>query len=111
MSFEVLLLDDAQAFIARLPIKLKAKTLRTIDLLVQFGPALPMPHSRKLTGRNLWELRVRFAGDICRLFYFHHRRAIYVVTSGYVKKADRTSPTEIDKAVRLMQRFLAEEES
>ena len=54
---------------------------------------------------------MRFAGDICRLFYFHHRGAVYVVTSGYVKKTQRTNPTEIDKAVRLMQRFLAEEES
>ena len=47
MPFEVLLLDEAGAFIDGLPVKLKAKTLRTVELLVCFGPELPMPHSRK----------------------------------------------------------------
>ena len=110
MPYEVLLLDEARVFIDRLPIKLKAKTLRTVELLVHFGPELPMPHSRKLAGHDLWELRVRFAGDICRLFHFHHRGTVYVVTSGYVKKTGRTSRTEITKAARLEQQFLAEEE-
>jgi len=111
VRFEVLLLDQASEFIDSLPVKLKAKTLRTIELLIQFGSGLPMPHSRKLAGHDLWELRVRFAGDICRLFYFHHREAVYIVTSGYVKKTDRTSRGEITKAVRLKQQFLAEEKS
>ena len=109
MPFEVLLLDEAGAFIDGLPVKLKAKTLRTVELLVCFGPELPMPHSRKLSGHDLWELRVRFAGDICRMFFFHHRGTVYVVTSGYVKKTDRTSQTEIAKAIRLKQQFLVEE--
>ena len=52
---------------------------------------------------------MRFAGDICRMFYFHHRGTVYVVTSGYVKKTDRTSQTEIAKAIRLKQQFLVEE--
>ena len=69
-----------------------------------------MPHSRKLTGHDLWELRVRFAGDICRLFYFHSRGTVYVVTSGDVKKTDRTSQTEIARATHLKQQFLTEEE-
>jgi phage-related protein len=89
---------------------MRAKTLRTIELLEEFGSALPMPHSRKLSGQQLWELRIRFARDICRLFYFHHRGAVYVITSGYVKKSDRTSRTEIDRALRLKAQFLKEEE-
>ena len=96
-------------FIGSLPIKMRAKALRTIELLEQFGPGLPMPHSRKLSGHQLWELRVRFGSDICRLFYFHHKDAVYVVTSGYVKKTVRTSRSEIDRASRLKAQFLKEE--
>ena len=53
MPFEVLLLDEARAFIDRLPVKLKAKTLRTVELLVRFGPDLPMP----LTSNSSFSLR------------------------------------------------------
>lgn len=109
MHFEVLLLQPAADFIARLSLKLRAKALRTIELLERFGPELPMPHARKLSGYELWELRVRFGGDIARLFYFHHRGAIYVVTSGYVKKTNRTSGTEIERAWRLKAQFLKED--
>lgn len=109
MRFQVILLDEAASFVASLSAKMRAKTLRTIELLEEFGSGLPMPHSRKLSGQELWELRVRFARDICRLFYFHHQGPVYVVTSGYVKKSDRTSRNEIDRALRLKAQFLKEE--
>ena len=109
MRYEVLLLEPAQMFIAELSVKLKAKTVRTIDLLADFGPLLSMPHSRKLTGHDLWELRVKQGSDICRLFYFYHQDSIYVVTSGYLKKTDRTSRREIDRAQRVKEQFLSEE--
>ena len=89
--------------------KSKAKTLRTIELLGEFGPHLSMPHARKLTGQKIWELRVRQGSDICRLFYFFHRDSAYVITSGYVKKSDRTSIREIERAERLRKQFLVEE--
>jgi phage-related protein len=106
---EVTLLDPARRFIVGLDAKLKAKTLRTIDLLAEFGSRLSMPYARKLAGYDLWELRVRHGSDICRLFYFHQGHEIYVVTSGYVKKADRTSTAQIGRAERLRKQFVAEE--
>ena len=110
MPCEVTLLDPARGFIAGLDAKLKAKTLRTIDLLAEFGSRLSMPYARKLTGHELWELRVRHGSDICRLFYFHLGHEVYVVTSGYVKKTDRTSTAQIVRAERLRRRFVAEED-
>jgi len=101
MPYEVILLDSAKDFLLTLGEKLQAKAFRAIDLLGYFGPQLRMPHSRKLGENNLWELRVQQAGMICRLFYFHDRGTIYVVTSGYVKKTEKTSPDEIRKALRL----------
>jgi len=65
-----------------------------------------MPHSKKLIGYDLWELRVSQAGMICRLFYFHNKDRIFVVTSGYVKKSDKTNPEEIKRALRLKTEYL-----
>ena len=106
MPHEVVLLDPARDFLVRLEEKLQAKAYRAIDLLAYFGPLLRMPHSRKLGDRNLWELRVQQGGIICRLFYFHDREKMYVVTSGYVKKTEKTSPDEIRKALRLRAEYL-----
>ncbi len=106
--YEIILLEPVIAFIDRLDVKMQAKVLRTVDLLEQFGPFLPMPHSKKLTGYELYELRVKLATNIVRLFYFHDKGKVCVVTSGYVKKTDRTSKGEIEKAIKLKAQFYEE---
>ena len=110
MEYEVVLLEPAIGFIVRLQPKFRAKALRTIDLLAEFGGHLSMPHCRKLSGYDMWELRVRFASDICRLFYFFHQERVYIVTSGYIKKSNHTSVTEIQRAVKLKNQFISEKE-
>ncbi len=47
MSFEVILLEPAVAFLSQVEVKLRAKAFRTIELLREFGPELPMPHTKK----------------------------------------------------------------
>lgn len=107
MQFEVTLLEPAIKFIEGLDAKLGAKALRTIELLQYFGPHLPMPHARKLEGHDLYELRVRQSTNICRLFYFHHSKKTFVVTSGYVKKSQKTSREEIRRALGVRDSFTA----
>jgi len=79
-EYAVVLLEPALDFIRGLEARLKAKSVRTIELLRRFGPALLMPHCRKLVGYDLWELRVRQSTNICRLFYFHRGQNIFIVT-------------------------------
>ena len=111
MQFEVILLEPAIQFIRALDLKMQAKALRTIELLRHFGPHLPMPHSRKISGHDLWELRIRRASNICRLFYFSDQKNSYVITSGYIKKTDRTSKVEINRALRIRNDFEKEEKT
>jgi len=106
MQYEVVLLEPATDFLRSLETKLQAKAFRTIELLGHFGPQLIMPHSKKLSGYDLWELRVRQGSLICRLFYFRDQNRVFVVTSGYVKKSDKTSPAEIGRALRLKMEYL-----
>ncbi len=67
-----------------------------------------MPHAKKLSGYPLCELRVRQASNILRVFYFAIVGTTYVVTSGFLKKSDRTSRSEIEPAMRLRAAVLEE---
>lgn len=106
MPYEVELLQPVVDFLKQTETKLRAKAYRTIGLLRAFGPDLPMPHARKLTGHELRELRVRQGSNICRLFYFVHGEKLVVVTSGYLKKRDSTDREEIKRALRLKDEYL-----
>jgi len=46
---------------------------------------------------------VVFRSSFVRLFYFHHGGRLYVVTSGFMKKAGKTDSRELQRAVRLMR--------
>ncbi|MDR1506636.1 MAG: type II toxin-antitoxin system RelE/ParE family toxin [Treponema sp.] len=73
MAYEVNILEPAKDFLDNLEPKLRAKSYRTIQMLVQFGPVLTLPHSKKIVGtEDLYELRVQQGNNICRLFYFYH---------------------------------------
>jgi phage-related protein len=105
-EYEVRLFESALEFLRGLPPKLRTKAYRGIELLATFGPELSMPHARALrNAEGLRELRVKFASDIVRLFYFHHEGKVCIVTSGFVKKSDKTDPRELQRAIRLMRMF------
>jgi len=106
--YEVRLLDPANEFLELCSSKMQAKILRTIDLLETFGPNLPQPHAKKLTGYDLKELRVKLGSDIIRMFYFHHKNKIYIITSGYTKKTNKISKKEIKRALKLKAKFEGE---
>ena len=107
MKYSVIILEPAKEFLVNLEVKLRAKAFRTIELLQEFGPVLKEPHTKKISGtKNLYELRIKFSSNICRLFYFHHENQIYVITSGYVKKDQKLSKNEIEKALKIMKLYL-----
>ncbi|MFP4377782.1 MAG: type II toxin-antitoxin system RelE/ParE family toxin [Spirochaetales bacterium] len=64
---------------------------------------------KRLTGYPVWELRTKQRSNIVRMFYFVKERTAYVITSGYVKKTDKTSRVEIERAIRLMADFMEDE--
>lgn len=110
MPFEVELLPPAVEFLRTVEVKLRAKAARAIELLREFGPVLSMPHARQLSGYPVSELRVKQGTDILRLFYFRRDSVTYTVTSGYLKKTDKTSRREIERALRLRAAVLEAED-
>ncbi|GAB7141053.1 type II toxin-antitoxin system RelE/ParE family toxin [Deferribacterales bacterium RsTz2092] len=84
-------------FLDTLPTKHRAKVLWEVDLLATYGTALSMPYTRHIEGK-LWELRIKFASDISRIFYFVLQGNKIVLLHGFVKKTDKVSQGEIDRA-------------
>jgi len=85
-------------FLDILPAKLKAKNMRELALLEEFGIELPAPYVKKLQGseyKGLWELRVKLASDITRIFYFYPTGDRALLLHGFVKKTDETPVSEL----------------
>lgn len=83
----------AAEFIDGLQPKMKAKVLRTIDLLEQYGPSLREPYSKSLNG-GIFELRIKLGSDISRVLYFFFIGKKVVLTNGFIKKTQKT-PSEV----------------
>jgi|SRR5215471_2474425 len=87
-----------QQFIDNLDKKMRAKALGSIDILAEFGNKLREPYSKSI-GNGLFELRIKFAGDITRIFYFFVVDKKIILTNGFVKKTRKTPPGEIALAM------------
>lgn len=106
MNFKILLLEPAENFLISLENKIKAKAFRTIELLKEFGPELREPFSKKITGfTGLFELRIKQGSNICRFFYFFEKDKIIIITSGFIKKDQKTDRDQLAKAKLLMNQY------
>lgn len=86
-----------EQFLDSLPTKMRIKAIDSLELLEKYGNQLRMPYSKALSD-GLFELRIRFSGDISRIFYFFYVGNKIVVTNGFVKKTQKTPQAELAKA-------------
>ena len=96
-------------FIQSLPEKHRAKAIREIDLLEEFGLGLPYPHVDSIKGdkyKGLLELRIRFGSNISRILYFLHIEKTFILLHGFVKKDQKTPTKELEMAKQRMNEYL-----
>jgi phage-related protein len=93
-----------QDFLEELPLKVRAKITKWVDLLKREGPGLPRPYADVVRGK-IRELRVSFGGMHHRLLYFFHGKRI-IVTHGFVKKTAAVPDEELIRAQRWMDDFM-----
>ena len=91
-------------FLNNLPAKHHAKALRDIDVLEQYGTALTLPHVKHIKDK-LWELRIKSASDISRIFYFVPVGKNIVLLHGFIKKSQKTPNSEIEKANKYLDDY------
>ena len=85
----------------RLSLQSTAKVYWEIELLKEHGRNLKEPYAKQMDGERyhgLWELRIRFAGDISRILYFTSAGDTFVLLHGFVKKSRKTPQRELETA-------------
>jgi phage-related protein len=96
--------EPAKDFILSLDTKMRAKVLRTIDLLETNGPTLGMPYSKPLSA-GIFELRVQYSTDIIRVLYFFFSGRKIILTNGFVKKTQKTPARVVERAKNYRQDY------
>ncbi len=90
------------AEIADWPVGVLADYARLVELLMEFGPDLRMPHSRALGG-GLFELRPRGREGIGRALYCYLVSERVVVLHAFVKKTQAAPERDLKLARRRMK--------
>jgi phage-related protein len=94
--------DRVESEILALPVGHLARFIRYSERMEAFGPNLGMPHTRAM-GEGLFELRIKAAEGIARIFYCTvvNRRIVFL--HQFVKKTDKTPAKELEIARRRLK--------
>ena len=98
MDFEIKYYSEVvQAQILELPDTLAARYIVLTRRMLAIGPNLGAPHTKAMGG-GLFELRLKGAEGIARVFYCALIGKRIVMLHSYVKKSQRTPKQELDVA-------------
>ena len=107
-KFEVLFLEEARQFLKGLQEKARIKILYNIDK----AKILNDPKLFKKLTTDIWEFRTKYNGLQYRLLAFWDKtekvKTLVILTHGFVKKVDKVSATEIDKANEFRKLYLTQ---
>lgn len=96
--------QPALEFLLGLDEKMRAKMLRAIQMLSDYGYALREPYSKSI-GDGIFELRAQAGNDISRVLYFFIEGQRVILTNGFIKKTQKTPEAEIALAKKIPQRL------
>lgn len=100
MAFEIEYFHErVLAEIQSWPVDVLADYAHLVELLIEHGPNLRLPHSRPL-GEGLFELRPRGRSGIGRAFYCFAATRRIVVVHAFIKKSQQTPDKELKLARR-----------
>lgn len=103
--FETRFLEEADKFIAQLDAKTIRKVFYNIDLAEQTND----PRLFKKLQSDIWEFRTQYAGIQIRLLAFWDKtdgsETLVFATHGFIKKVDKVPSKEIERAVKIRERY------
>ena len=92
-------------FLESLTDKHRAKVLRGMQLVQEFGPELGMPYV-EMIHNGIQCLRIKHGSDIFRVFFFVGTARTIVFLHGFRKKTQKTPASAIAQAMRYRRDFL-----
>ena len=93
-----------EEFLLSLDNKMQKKAFGQLNILKEYGRILREPYSKYIKD-GIFELRIQFASDISRIFYFFYIGDKIVLTNGFIKKTQKTPQKEIEKALEYKKDF------
>jgi phage-related protein len=109
--FETRFLEEADKFISELDEKTARKLFYNIDLAQQTND----PRLFKKLKNDIWEFRTLYAGLQIRLLAFwdktDEKETLVFATHGFIKKVDKVPTKEIDKAVKIREKYFSNKQN
>jgi phage-related protein len=94
--------QEVQEDILSLPTTLQARYIVLTDRMIEYGPNLGLPHTDAFGG-GLFELRLKGAEGIARVFFCTMIRQEIVMLHSFVKKTQKTPDKELKLAKQRMK--------
>ncbi|HHX55171.1 MAG TPA: type II toxin-antitoxin system RelE/ParE family toxin [Clostridiales bacterium] len=94
-----------EEFLISLDKKMRAKILGIMGILQEKGNLLREPYSKHLDD-GIFEIRGKVGTDISRVLYFFYYEGKIIFTNGFIKKTQKTSKSEIEKAKMYRNNYL-----
>ena len=98
--FHARVLDQIESW----PVDVLADYARLVELLIEYGMDLRLPHSRAFGG-GLFELRPRGRSGIARAFYCFMVGQRIVILHAFIKKSQQTPDQELKLARKRLKEF------
>jgi phage-related protein len=86
--------EPVKGFISSLDKKTRGKILQLIQILAEFGPALPFPYSSQVEGK-LRELRAHYGKKLFRILYYQDSEGVFVLLHAFEKRSQKLPEREI----------------
>lgn len=92
-------------FLKKQPAKVQNKIFKIIEA-IETLERVPSNYLKMLVGTNgLYEARIQLGSQIWRVFCFFDHGKLIILLNGFRKKTQKTSKKEIEKALRLMEKY------
>ena len=96
--------QEVQEEIMNLPVTLQARFIGLTDRMMEHGPNLGLPHTDAFGG-GLFELRLKGAEGIARVFFCLIVKQQIVMLHSFMKKTQKTPDKELKLAKQRMKEF------
>jgi len=96
--------QEVQEEIINLPVTLQARFIGLTDRMMEHGPNLGLPHTDAFGG-GLFELRLKGAEGIARVFFCLIVKQQIVMLHSFIKKTQKTPDKELKLAKQRMKEF------
>ena len=93
-----------EEFLGNLDSAPRAKFVRTLELL-RVQQMVPAKFWKKLSGPDLWEVRVEYAGNIYRVLAALAKGNRVVLLHGFQKKSQKTPRQDMEIALQRQERY------